>query len=100
MVTSRLARVSCERSMPSQMVTRFVEGIVTNMPKIKTHKSTAKRFRITGSGKLRRRKQGSSHFRRRKSKRVLRSLDKNEPVASADDKRVRRILGLRRRSKR
>jgi large subunit ribosomal protein L35 len=69
------------------------------MPKMKTHKATAKRFKITGSGKLRRRKQGRSHLRRKKSKRVLRSLDKDEPVADVDAKRVRRILGLRRRKK-
>jgi len=69
------------------------------MPKMKTHKATAKRFKITGSGKLRRLKQGSSHLRRKKSKRVLRALDKDEPVAKADGKRVRRILGLRKRKK-
>jgi large subunit ribosomal protein L35 len=69
------------------------------MPKMKTHKATAKRFKVTGSGKLRRRKQGGSHLRRKKSKRVLRSLDKDEPVASVDEKRVRRILGLRTRRK-
>jgi len=69
------------------------------MPKMKTHKATAKRFKITGSGKLRRLKQGSSHLRRKKSKRVLRALDNDEPVAKADGKRVRRILGLRKRKK-
>jgi large subunit ribosomal protein L35 len=67
------------------------------MPKMKTHQATAKRFKVTGRGKLRRRKQGRSHLRRRKSKRVLRSLDKEQPVAKADRKRVRRILGLRKR---
>ncbi len=38
------------------------------MPKIKTHKSTSKRFRLTrgGKGKLMRTKQGKSHFRRKK----------------------------------
>ena len=40
------------------------------MPKIKTHKATAKRFAYTGSGKLVRTKVGKSHLRRRKSKRV------------------------------
>lgn len=67
------------------------------MPKIKTHKATAKRFKITGRGKLRRRKQRRSHLRRRKSKRTLRALNKDQPVAKADRKRVRRILGLRKR---
>ncbi|HUT15289.1 MAG TPA: 50S ribosomal protein L35 [Anaerolineae bacterium] len=65
------------------------------MPKIKTHKATAKRFKITGTGKLRRLKQGRNHLRRTKSKRVLRSLDKDHPVAKADRRRLRRILGLR-----
>ncbi|KPL21807.1 MAG: 50S ribosomal protein L35 [Anaerolineae bacterium SM23_84] len=70
------------------------------MPKMKTHKATAKRFKITGRGKLRRLKQGRSHLRRKKSKRVLRALDKDEPVARVDERRVRRILGLRKRKKR
>jgi large subunit ribosomal protein L35 len=40
--------------------------------KLKTHKATAKRFRMTGSGKLVRTKGGKSHFRRRTSKRTKR----------------------------
>ena len=65
------------------------------MPKMKTHKATAKRFKITGSGKILRRKQRSGHLRRKKSKRVRRSFDKDHPVTSEDAKRVRRILGLK-----
>ena len=67
------------------------------MPKIKTHKTTAKRFKVTGSGKLRRRKGHASHLRRRKSKRAKRELRTNVPVSKADRKRVRRALGLRNR---
>ncbi len=63
------------------------------MPKIKTHKVTAKRFKITGTGKLRRLKQGRSHLRRKKSKRVRRSFDKDLPVSKVDRKRIRRLLG-------
>jgi large subunit ribosomal protein L35 len=40
------------------------------MGKIKTHKSTSKRFKVTGSGKLMRTRQGKSHFRRKKPARV------------------------------
>jgi len=65
------------------------------MPKMKTHKATAKRFKVTGKRKLRRLKNRRSHRRRTKSKRVLRSFDKDLPVAKADRKRVRRLLGLR-----
>jgi large subunit ribosomal protein L35 len=74
-----------------------VKEVFNTMPKMKTHKATAKRFKITGRGKLLRRKQRRSHLRRRKSKRVLRSFSKDLPVAQADRKRVRRILGLRQR---
>jgi large subunit ribosomal protein L35 len=65
------------------------------MPKMKTHKSTAKRFKVTGKRKLRRLKNRRSHRRRKKSKRVVRSFDKDLPVARADRTRVRRLLGLR-----
>jgi len=67
------------------------------MPKMKTHKSTAKRFKVTSKRKLRRLKNRRSHLRRKKSKRVQRSFDKDHPVAQADRKRVRRLLGLRQR---
>ncbi|MFN4295035.1 MAG: 50S ribosomal protein L35 [Thermoflexales bacterium] len=40
------------------------------MGKIKTHKATSKRFKVTGSGKLMRTRQGKSHFRRKKPARV------------------------------
>jgi large subunit ribosomal protein L35 len=69
------------------------------MPKLKTHKATAKRFKVTGTGKLRRLRTGRSHLRRKKSKRVLRSFDKYEGVDPVDRKRVRRLLGLKRRKK-
>jgi len=62
------------------------------MPKIKTHKATAKRFKVTGSGKLRRRKGYASHLRRKKSRRAKRELKGDLLVSKADRKRVRRIL--------
>jgi large subunit ribosomal protein L35 len=51
--------------------------------KLKTHKATAKRFRITGSGKVVRTKGGKSHFRRRRSTRAKQQLDKMQPVSGA-----------------
>jgi large subunit ribosomal protein L35 len=65
------------------------------VPKIKTHKATAKRFKITGSGKLRRRKQGSSHLRRRKTRRARREMNQDLPVDPADVKRIERLLATR-----
>jgi len=64
------------------------------MPKIKTHKSTSKRFRRTrgGKGKLMRTKLGKSHLRRKKSARAKRLYDEMIPVESKGvQKRVRRL---------
>jgi large subunit ribosomal protein L35 len=60
--------------------------------KIKTHKATAKRFRLTGSGMLVRTKGGKSHLRRRTSKRTKRLLDEMIQVKGRGIiKRVRRL---------
>lgn len=62
------------------------------MPKIKTHKATAKRFRYTKRGKLLRTKQGKSHLRRRKSKRVKRMFSEMHEVPTPGEiKRVNRL---------
>ncbi len=50
--------------------------------KLKTHKATAKRFRVTGSGKVVRTKGGKSHLRRRRSKRTKREFTRMQPVES------------------
>ncbi|NDJ59726.1 MAG: 50S ribosomal protein L35 [Chloroflexi bacterium] len=66
--------------------------------KLKTHKATAKRFRVTGGGKVVRTKGGKSHFRRRTSTRVKQKLDKMLVVRQpAEARRIRRLapyLGL------
>ncbi len=60
--------------------------------KLKTHKATAKRFRVTATGKLVRTKGGKSHLRRRTSKRTKRLLDEMIPVeGSGIRQRVRRL---------
>lgn len=60
----------------------------TKKYKLKTHKSTAKRFKVTGTGKVMRTKGGKSHLRRNSSKRVKRQLDKMQSVSKSDAKRV------------
>lgn len=62
------------------------------MPKMKTHRATAKRLRVTGSGRVRRGKAGLSHLMRGKSANRLRRLRKHDLVDSADEKRVLRLL--------
>lgn len=60
--------------------------------KLKTHKSTAKRFRVTGTGKIVRTKGGKTHFRRRRSTRAKQALDKMIVVARPQTRR--RIMRL------
>lgn len=62
------------------------------MPKIKTHKATAKRFRRTGTGKLVAMHQGRGHLRRRKAKRTLLKYRETKVVdATAAEQRVTRL---------
>ncbi|NKQ36456.1 MAG: 50S ribosomal protein L35 [Chloroflexi bacterium] len=60
--------------------------------KLKTYKAAAKRFRMTGTGKIVRTKGGKSHLRRRKSKRTKNLFDKMLVVESKGDRK--RILRL------
>jgi large subunit ribosomal protein L35 len=60
--------------------------------KLKTHKATSKRFRLTGSGVLMRTKGGKSHLRRRTSKRTKALFTEMVPVKG--DKIVQRVNRL------
>ena len=61
--------------------------------KLKTHKATSKRFRLTGSGKVVRTKGGKSHLRRKTSKRTKVEFTKMQPVTARKIvKRVKRLI--------
>ncbi len=62
------------------------------MPKIKTHKSTAKRIKITGTGKILRSSGFQNHKRSAKSKRRLRKLDDMVPVTKGVARRIRLLV--------
>jgi large subunit ribosomal protein L35 len=62
------------------------------MPKLKTHKATARRIQVSGSGKLMRTRQGKSHLRRNKSARAKRDYDEMFVLNPADVKRVKKLL--------
>jgi large subunit ribosomal protein L35 len=62
------------------------------MPKLKTHKGAKARLHITGTGKIMRRKGGSSHLRRKKPKNVRRQYDDKLPLSKSDIKRVRPLI--------
>lgn len=62
------------------------------MPKLKTHKSTAKRFKITATGKVMHTKVGKSHLRRRKPKRNKRAFDRRvEVLSSEQSKKIKQL---------
>lgn len=62
------------------------------MPKMKTNSGAAKRFWVTGGGKVRRGKAGKSHFMRFKPSNRLRKLRKHDYVHDSDVRRVRELL--------
>jgi len=64
------------------------------MPKMKTDRGAAKRFKITGSGKLRRRRAFRSHILEKKASTRTRRLARDADVSPGDRKQVKRLLGL------
>ncbi len=65
------------------------------MPKTKTHSATKKRFRLTGSGKVARRKAFKSHILEKKSPKRKRGFRKMAEVHEADSRNILRLLGKR-----
>ena len=62
------------------------------MPKMKTHRGAAKRFKRTGSGKLTRRRAYGSHLLGHKSSKRKRRLRAGTLVSDADQRRINRLL--------
>ncbi|MDQ2722146.1 MAG: 50S ribosomal protein L35 [Actinomycetota bacterium] len=64
------------------------------MPKMKTHKGTAKRIKVTGTGKLMREQANRRHLLEHKATKRTRRLDGNTNVDSRDAGRIKRLLGI------
>ncbi len=64
------------------------------MPKMKTRRSAAKRFKLTGTGRIRRNKANHRHMLIRRSNSAKRKMRKAGFVASAEEKRVRKMLAI------
>ncbi|MGE3619614.1 MAG: 50S ribosomal protein L35 [Acidimicrobiia bacterium] len=62
------------------------------MPKMKTHRGAAKRFKTTGTGKLRRRQVNTNHILEKKPSKRLRRLGAEVDVAPGDASRIKRLL--------
>jgi large subunit ribosomal protein L35 len=64
------------------------------MPKMKTDRGAAARFKVTGTGKLRRRQQNRKHLLEKMNSVHKRRLDGKVGVSKGDRKKVRRMLGI------
>jgi large subunit ribosomal protein L35 len=62
------------------------------MPKMKTHSGANKRFRLTGSGKVMRRRANRSHHFEHKSSRLTRRLADEVPLSAPDAKKIKKLL--------
>jgi large subunit ribosomal protein L35 len=62
------------------------------MPKLKTHKGAAKRFRLTATGKIKRGHSHARHILTKKTAKRKRNLDIDVLVSEADERQVKRML--------
>lgn len=62
------------------------------MPKMKTRKSVSKRFSVTGSGKVKYKKQGLRHILTKKSTKRKKNLRKPAMLSPEEEKRVKRLM--------
>lgn len=62
------------------------------MPRMKTNRAAAKRFRVTGTGRVRRTKGGGNHGLSNKNRKRLRRLRNNDMVDKAFEKRIKHLL--------
>lgn len=64
-----------------------------DMPKMKTHSGASKRFKLTGTGKVMRRRANTNHLLEHKSSRVTRRLAGRVAVAPSDVREIKKLLG-------
>ena len=64
------------------------------MPKTKTNSGAKKRFKLTGTGKVKRKHAYKSHILTKKTKKQKRNLTHFSLVSSVDEKRVKALLGM------
>jgi large subunit ribosomal protein L35 len=62
------------------------------MPKMKTHRGAAKRFKLTGTGKIKKAKAFKSHILEKKSSKRKRNLRKSGIVSAADAKKIKLLI--------
>jgi translation initiation factor IF-3 len=88
-------KVSQTSSCPpnQRWITKSENGAIF-MPKMKTHRGAAKRFKVTGSGRLKRRNANLSHILEKKAPKRKRRLARQSDVDPANAPAVRKQLGI------
>jgi large subunit ribosomal protein L35 len=79
---------------PYEITRQTFERETIDMPKMKTHRGAAKRFKVTGSGKIVRRNSNLNHILEKKSASRKRRLSRDTVVTGGDRDHVRRQLGI------
>ena len=62
------------------------------MPKMKTNRGAAKRFKLTASGKIKRKKAGLNHILTKKSKTLKRNMRQDGMISASDAKAIKRLI--------
>ena len=62
------------------------------MPKMKTRKGAAKRFKVTASGKVKRQKAGQNHILTKKTTTLKRGMRQDGIVAACDEKGIKSLM--------
>ncbi len=65
------------------------------MPKIKTHKGTAKRVKVTKTGKVMRQRAFGNHILAKKSKRRKRNIKTSAQISGKSAKNIKKVLGVK-----
>ena len=65
------------------------------MPKVKKHSGAKKKFKVTGTGKLMRRRAMKSHYLEKKSPKNKRRFSKDAPLDKSNVKSVKKLLGMK-----
>ena len=84
--------------MPKARYEHRAEGTLwtettATVPKMKTHSGAAKRFRVTGTGKVMRRRANRNHLLEHKASKRTRRLSRDLTLAKADVRKIKNLLG-------
>lgn len=72
---------------------QHTQGMEQNVPKMKTNSGAKKRFKLTGSGKVKHKQAGKTHLNEHKPSKRKRRLERPAILTGGDARTIRRLLG-------